>query len=593
MFDSRKQADNLPDFKTGGPGRWLACAAVAVATFLVVRTVLPDTKAVPLGSPVAATGTASALRVDEAEPSLTIPESSEPLRISQPEPAGKLAAAITLPAGPRTRAPAPAPGNQELAKALVYGTATDDGTEPIADVLLHARTPAGVKIHTKTDPKGRYAIGPLPVGQWTITVHSEGRHCPSIQVGIDLDTQLLRRDLVLPLQQMVRVAVVARDGSPAQPALRSAGLETSPPGLLAVASLARPGAMLGLEHMDLTQTFGVGRPQWRLASRSSLGEDTLTLLAIQTQGSTWVSLVSHHCVLQSMLIHPEVREARFIVEPADLLALRAEVRAWIIDAATGLPLAAKVSAKPGPSSFAITQQAVADRLSGAVTLAGVAPGPCWWIAEADGYATVRRKIMVPRGETLDLGVIALDPPVSLAGSVHSANGKPLECILSVSRIEPSKGPRLAEEIQRSTSGSDGRFRITGLLPAVYVLAVVGTPTRSPYPPDPALRSSPLQVDATGGSVEEILLEASATTRVTFPVSKFEERWPYLEAISANGLVADGTWLGRWFDEAWIDVLPGDYTLEIRRIDGSVFRQELTVNDQPLRLELTVNLEEEQ
>lgn len=578
------------DSGKGGPRRWLAMASVAAAAFVAVRLALPAPTAQPIDSPVGVERIAAPDQPELADPSLADVPKSGAIPPAQQEPRVEPAAPIVETALKRTGASTPEPAGPEPPKALVYGTATDGDAEPIDGVLLHTRTPAGVLIRAQTDREGRYAIGPLPVGQWTITVYTQDRHCPSIQLEVDKDTELVRRDLVLPLQQMVRVAVVDPDGSPALPALRSAGLQTSRPALVAVATLERPGSMVGPNHLDLTQGFGVGRPQLRLGSDTDLGEDTLTLLAIQTQGPTWISLVSHHCVLQSIQIQPDVQEARFVLEPGDLLALRGEIRASIIDATTGKPLAAKVATGPESSSFRTTQETVADQLSGAATLAGVAPGPGWWIARADGFATVKKQILVPRGGTLDLGVVALEPPVSLAGSVRSADGKPLQCILRVSKIDPAGGPRSATEVKRASSGPDGRFRVEGLLPAEYVLSVVGTPTRSPYPPDPALRSSPRRVDATGGSVDEIRLDAKATTRVTFPVSKFEERWPYLEAIGEDGLVADGTWLGRWFDEAWIDVLPASYTLEIRRIDGSVYRQELTIGDQPLRLELTVNLE---
>lgn len=577
---------------TGGPRRWLAMVVVAAASFVTVRLALPSHKAMPTESPVPMERPATTNRPERAAPDLAIAGKGGSLSAGQSGPEGKRDAAGAGTAPTRTGALTHESKSQGTAKALVYGTATDEKAQPVAGVLLHTWTPAGTLIRTKTDREGRYALSPLAAGRWTITVHTEGRHCPSVQVDIDQDTELLRRDLVLPLQQVVRVVVVGDDGSPALPKLRSAGLQTSRPALLAVATREQPRSVIGLDHVDLTQGFGVGQHLHRVGSETNLGADTLTRLAIQTEGATWVSLVSHHCVLQSILIQSDTREVRFVIEPADLLALRGEIRASIIDATTGMPLVAKVATGPESSSFRTTQEAVADQLSGAATLKEVAPGPGWWIARADGFATLKKPIMVPSGGVLDLGVVALDPPVSLTGLVRSADGTPLECILHVSKIDPASGTRSANDAKRVSSRPDGQFRVEGLLPAEYVLTVVGTPSPSPYPPNPALRSSPRRVDATGGSVDGIRLQASTTTRVTFPIPKFEERWPYLEAIDRDGLVADRTWLGRWFDESWIDVLPGSYTLEISRIDGSILRQELTVGDRPLRLELIGNLKED-
>ncbi|QDV09649.1 hypothetical protein Poly30_52070 [Planctomycetes bacterium Poly30] len=570
---------------------WLTAAAAAVVTFLVVRALLPDREqAAPaaLRPEAARSDNASVLEADaplvapprsltiaSASESAVVPEESASHRPESEPLTNRAAAAVEAQGGPL-----------EPRSALLYGKVVDARAVALGSVLVHLRTPDGSMISTRSDAAGRYALGPLAIGSWTVTPYAEGRHCPVLKVEIDGDTGFLRRDLVLPAQQAVRILVVTRGGEPAVPILREAGLFSDPAALAPVATLERPGEMIGLEQEDLWQPLGVGTVVSWQSSDAERDPAEFVRLAIHESGPTWISLVSHHCVLATRRVTEEVEEVRFVVDPDELRALRGTVQATIVDAETGAPLSARVALDTW-AHFDERSALDNDPSTGASSLEDVPPGPLWWTARAEGRADFFREVVLPKGGLLDLGVIRLQRPVALAGSVRDADGQPIESVFRLGTLDATTGAVAAIEGRRFASDPDGRFRIEGLAPTQYVLQVAGVPARPPRPFDPRLRSAPMTVDARSGDVEELRLTVTATTHVTFPTGKLEEPWPFLEAIDENGLAADTTWVGRWFAESWIDLLPGDYALRIRMGDGSVLQRELTVGAEPLQFDLNL------
>ena len=570
---------------------WLAAVTAAAITFLAVRSLLPahaPTASLPNAAQADHQSSTRAepealTRLPLAKPLAPAPEDPA---IRSPAPSKSEGAAQST-ASPTTTAPAPPLGP----KALVYGTVKDEEGQALVNVLLHTRAPGGDLVHTKTDPDGRYALGPLPEGSWSITTYTEARHCPEFKVQVDGDTTLVRRDIVLPRQQVVRIVIVTSNGAPAVPLLRSKGLLNGREALTPVATREQPGDMIGLDRTTLWEAFGVGAPMPRYTGPEPRGEADFVPLAIHVRGTTWVSLVSHHCVLDSRRVTEDVEEVRFVLDPEDLLALRGNVQATLLDAESGAPVTGKVSIGTRPW-FDDASAVTSESGTGAVILGSLSPGRQWWMARAEGYADAKQEIVVPRGGHLDLGPVQLQRPVSLRGLVVDAEGLPVEAILALGTVDPATGSVTPVEGGRYQSSPDGRFAMEGLVPARYALQVKGVPATPPVPFDPRLRSLPLTIDARSGAPPDVQLVALQTTRVTLPTGKFEEPWPYLKVLTAEGLTADATWLGRWLDNAWIDVLPGEYSLRVQRQDGSHFERPLTVGTKPFQIELTEGLDDE-
>ncbi|MEM9380991.1 MAG: carboxypeptidase-like regulatory domain-containing protein [Planctomycetota bacterium] len=560
---------------------WAGTVLGFVAAYFAVGALLP--RQVP-----------AAERVERVVPSEAL-ETERPASLMEVE-TGERPDAAAEPAAPAPPAPA-VPVAAEAAAAprasdspaLVYGTVTDLEGSPLGRVAVLAEQPGGDQVRASTDARGRYVLASISRGTKSLTAGSLMHR--TLELPLDLASSEAgvgtRKDLVLSPKRMVRVRLVTRAGEPAIPAIVAAGHSPWRVQLVPVATAEEPGATFTGVTGSLNNPFGIGA-YWQSGRRGMepATDDEYGLVMVHQDGPAWLSLVASHQVLASRRIDDDTRSVEFVLDPEDLAALRGTVRLAVVDAQTGAPLAARASV--GRNSFRNGGDLYeTDPATGAVTLQGVAPGKSWLVVQAEGRATYKQRIVVERGAALEIGQVALHAPVEIRGVTCDADGKPYEAVVKWGRLDDATGRVDWAEQTFTESGTDGAFWIRDLEPGVYAVQAPGLPAPSPRPHDARLATSAVRVDAREGSVQDVVLELRATSKLTLVTGDLEDPWATARAIDASGLPADSTWLGRWGAEIDLDLIDGSYTLVVRRDGDEIERRDVVIAGEDVRLELEI------
>lgn len=472
---------------------------------------------------------------------------------------------------------------------LLHGVVTAHGGAALQGASVGVQLPTGGRVATTTDDLGRYTLGPLEPGAWSVTAGMRNHHSVSADVGPPQDDTLARQDFELTAQQVVRVRLVTSEGDPALPTLYAAKLDAYRLQLVPVATRDDPGATFTEVTGSLNNPFGIG---WFRES-GLMGEPAVTpdeygTVTLREDGPAWLSLVAAHQVLAKQPLAPDTDEVVFVVDSSDVAALYSTVRGRALDAASGGAVAARAFLNDDP--FVHGQAgAAADPSSGDFTVERALPGQRWLIVKCDGYAEVKRKITVPRGSTFEAGEISMHRPVALSGKVHDTEGKPFEAIIEWGVLDVVSGTVAWAQQVRAQSQADGTFTVSGLEPAVYVVRSPGLDVRGPRPSDPRVVSRPVRVDARTGSVDGIVVVLEPTIVVTLVAPKRVQpaggSWVHAAVLDSVGLPIARGWPGRYAEETPMHVPEGDWTLVLTRDGVELERRALVVADSPLRIEL--------
>jgi hypothetical protein len=152
--------------------------------------------------------------------------------------------------------------------------------------------------------------------------------------------------------------------------------------------------------------------------------------------------------------------------------------------------------------------------SGEFHLRRLLPGPLGLEIGAPGCATTRLEIRVEPGVDRDLGEIRLESGASIRGrilgpddSLWSFEFARLTCV----SLSGTEDPAMFGSKEYGTTGTEGRFTITGLRRGRYVLRTLeGLPFR--------FASGPIEVSTESGSVEGVELRLKQTTQVSLKLN---------------------------------------------------------------------------
>ena len=468
---------------------------------------------------------------------------------------------------------------------LVHGTVANGVGEPLDEAYVVVEMPTGDRVVASSDELGRYALGPLPAGRWIVTASLQNHHAERVEVDLTSDLGMARQDLVLRPQQVVRVRIETSAGEPSIPALVAAGHFVSRIGLVPVATREDPGSTFTEVTGSLNNTFGIGSfGQPGFIGPDQKFPDEYGAVTLHVDGPAWISLVASHQVLAKQRVEPADEVVTFTLNPEELDALTATVRATVLDAVTGEPLEAKGHLGDDPFHNGETRSNT-DASTGALVIEGTLPGRKWLIIDSAGRASVKREVDVARGAILELGEIVMHEPVSIRGSVTGADGTPLEAVVKWGVLDEVSGNVTWAAQTSAQSGPDGSFVIPRLEPAVYIVWSPGLPARSPRPHDASRASRAASVDARTQSVEDVELRLLPTSRITLVTGETGAPYAMARALDDDGLPARSIWLGRWGPEAPLDLVDGTYTLKVTRDGEELLRRTLEVNGVPQRIDV--------
>jgi hypothetical protein len=153
--------------------------------------------------------------------------------------------------------------------------------------------------------------------------------------------------------------------------------------------------------------------------------------------------------------------------------------------------------------------------SGEFRLQRLLPGPLGLEIVATGYASARLEIRVEPGTERDLGEIRLKSGTAIRGRIFSPDDSlmsfeaaKIECI----SLTGSEAPAIFYREPHSTTGTEGRFTITGLERGRYILRTCGGLPST-------LASGPMEVSTEAGSVENVELRLRVAMRVDIKLNE--------------------------------------------------------------------------
>jgi len=255
-----------------------------------------------------------------------------------------------------------------------------------------------------------------------------------------------------------------------------------------------------------------------------------------------------------MVLDGHERTISFIVDPAELEGLHADLELRVVDADTGLPPSGRRGLWLGMLGGPAAELDVELDEDGRALIQGAPAGAVELYLRLTGYEHAVQRVDLHAGERNDAGVLRVHAGASVAGHVVSENGEPVRA-----RVWCSNGDQALQEADW--------FAIRGL-PREIVLVGID---------DPRWARNPIEVDLGRGPVQNASLVAR-------PGSTLRLVGPYLATGAARLSVLDVRGLCVWRGDSLelevheLRLLPGHYTVEVQRPGRPASRQELDLGE---------------
>jgi len=390
-------------------------------------------------------------------------------------PAPALSAAGAAP--DRTLAAAPASAEAAVPAELsappletrIFGTLLDSQQQPIraswyAFVSITGRD--GVRRNADVDEEGNYSITGLALGSYWISALAEGYRETAERIELLPETPVLRKDFILSSALLLRIRLTTPQGGDLFDALHALQAPYGASFLLPVATLENPGARFTEEIGSRNEHYGVGN-FWDYGPRfSALPPGYFGILTVAVDPPVWVSLLHHQLVLESQRVEPGQEEVTFVVAAEDLVANLASVHLQVVEADTGLPLPDVVVGFTGGN---MEGRGFRTDAEGKLAVDACKPGRFGLRIQSTGYAKHRSTIDVAPGAVTDLGTIALEAELTVAGLVFDAENRPRAQEFTLGLVDAADGSIQWTRDETFKSQSDGSFRIHGLARREYAI----------------------------------------------------------------------------------------------------------------------------
>lgn len=453
----------------------------------------------------------------------------------------------------------------ETAKDLVssdegttlYGFVRAPDGSPSPQANLSATDRFGVVVRARASDSGAYSIPALAAGPWWISTSSKRTEEAKTRIEISVGEREKRLDLRLVTQPSVLVRVVDREGT-----------SITRIQLLAIATLTPPAMWIDEISGGLDNPLGVGQFLDASTPRHTVPEGYLGQLVLFEAPPLFVSLVWYQRVIVTQRVEADQKEVTFEL-PADALQ-PASLRARTVDGQTQAVV-------ENPVAFlANNGMRMAKPTAGVFEWKNLPPGNYSIRAQAKGYGTTERRVLLELGASLDLGDVALEPEQWISGTVvdEEGNGAVVDLRFDRCSDEGEPFPHLGS-IYVVASKESGEFRIGALSRGVYQVSSTQAngDTR-------LLRQI---VDTRNGPVENLRLELMRG--IPLVVRGRDADWRHVRyRIHGEGASGKERKLSAEAPQR-IHLAPGAYEIEARGKDGMTRRIPIVLTNAPLELEL--------
>ncbi|MCA8978623.1 MAG: hypothetical protein KDC14_01260 [Planctomycetes bacterium] len=426
-----------------------------------------------------------------------------------------------------------------------------------AEMRLYAN---GRVRRTYTDGEGRYGIRAALVPGLRLEAGVVQHADQLVEVDTNTSADELQYDFVMQQQQGVMVVVLGDDGEPlaiehargqlgAQRLWYDVFVSDFDPRADATRSVGE--LYVALVHQECGRLWRNEAPRGEALVPGAIGT-----VFLEGELPRWISLVvQDRIVACERIADPRVERVTFVVPMEDLRANCRTLRGTIVDAETLQPLAAKLFVmRDGANAW---EQDVEE---GWFEIPCLGPREDELLVISPGHATLRRELSLDVPGVLDLGTLALQAPVRISGVVERPSELDAETVTL--ELFPVGAVDTTEVIRRDARLGQP-FVVEGLEPGEYVLVascIERAPTREVVA---RMHSKPLALDLRSGSRDgiSIRLEPTAWLELEYEYQD-EEPFPVCVVLDAEGrCVMHVELMGR---TRRIGVIPGDYTLEVRR-----------------------------
>jgi len=422
---------------------------------------------------------------------------------AEPTPEAPPSAAPAPVAEPESPTPVAAYSPEDPVGIVVYGSVrAPDGTL-VAESWIGARADERT-FRRAPVTEGSFSLAGLRPGSWVISCELPGVGRAEKAMELAASVPLVRLDLVLEESTLVFVRFVCPDGTRLADRLLALQLHLgwSVP-LVAVATRDHPGAELPRISHRSHEQYGLGVFRAKGGPGRDLSLDKTYDGVIETAGPPpyIASAVLRHIVLDSVSVAPGDTEVVFTISEEAILEQFCRVRVRVLDSMTGEPLTnARVEVSDSQSAGGGSP---VDELGSAV-IERKMPGPLELVVNAPDHERYSLWFNAEAPET-DLGEIRLDPATSVQGLVVDEAGNPIACALTwfhLDRFESQGAEFFRYGNISARSETDGTFTISSLGRGRYLI----------FPDRPHARS-PTIADTRGGSIEGLVVRASAGVEV--------------------------------------------------------------------------------
>lgn len=392
---------------------------------------------------------------------------------------------------------------------------------------------------------GEFALKALALGPHWVTVTAEGYQAENISIDLSADRPRQRLDLTLQNAVQLRVQITTPDGTNLHD-LKAARH------LVPVATREPLETRYGDVH---AATPLVGRFQERHSRSEVLPLKYVGVLVMDDDQPAWVSLLRESVVVQTRRVEPGQNEVAFVLEPDDLFSRSSAIRVRVLDARTGLSLH---RARVRISGAGDLEREVITDEHGFAAVEGRVASSYELLIRARTYADLRLSVDVLQAGVTDVGTIALEPEVTVAGLILDVDGRPRSTTFSLGFVDPMDRSLRWSSRASIHSSPDGSFFIRGLGRREYVIRT-SDDDREPGADWKGIAtvSGNVVLDTRAGSIAGLEVRVRPASRLVLHASASTGGASSFRVVDARGLqVAEGFLLGA--EPRALELPPGAY-----------------------------------